>query len=112
MFTTSRPCFGCTKEMLQAVYFVHDWTPATDELKHEYERLQNAFGGRGGIRQLNVTDPDAAWAIPRGAPPPDETGHEAPTAPAELPADLKERLAGDQMSTSPGEAAAPPDARS
>ena len=83
VYSTMRPCFGCTKEMLQAgvneVYYLHDWTHP-DRAKHaEYERLQGRFVG--GIRRLDIVDPRADWAIttrrdvrPRAA---DETGHAA-----------------------------------
>jgi dCMP deaminase len=85
MYSTMRPCFGCTKEMLQAhidaVFFLHDWSHPDETKRAEYERLQARFPG--GIRQLPVEDPDAAWAVtvrrtesePRDA---DETGHPAP----------------------------------
>jgi len=95
LFTTSRPCFGCTKEMLQAqihaVYFVHDWKHPNADLQQEYERLQNAFGGRGGIRQLKIDDPDQEWAVPARAAVPDDTGHEMPDGAGEMP-DLSARL--------------------
>ena len=83
VYSTMRPCFGCTKEMLQAqvneVYYLHDWAHP-DLAKHaEYERLQARFPG--GIRRLDIVDPRADWAIttrrdvrPRTA---DETGHAA-----------------------------------
>jgi dCMP deaminase len=81
MYTTMRPCFGCTKEMLQAgireVYYLHDWTHPDPEKQAQYERLQARFPG--GIRKLELVDPDAAWAVsarrsgPTGAP--DEIGH-------------------------------------
>jgi dCMP deaminase len=83
VYSTMRPCFGCTKEMLQAgvneVYYLHDWTHP-DRAKHaEYERLQGRFVG--GIRRLDMVDPRADWAIstrrdvqPRVS---DETGHAA-----------------------------------
>lgn len=65
MYTTMRPCFGCTKEMLQAgidtVYYLHDWQHPDPEYQSQYERLQARF--RGGIRQLKLDDPDAAWAV-------------------------------------------------
>jgi dCMP deaminase len=81
LYSTMRPCFGCTKEMLQAgvreVYYLHDWTHLDAEKRAEYERLQARFPG--GIRKLEMNDPGAAWAVasrrdaqPRTA---DETGH-------------------------------------
>ena len=81
LYSTMRPCFGCTKEMLQAgvreVYYLHDWTQLDPEKRAEYERLQARFPG--GIRKLDVEDPRASWAVTarRDIPPPtaDETGH-------------------------------------
>lgn len=82
LYSTMRPCFGCTKELLQAkisaVYYLHDWSHPDDAKQAEYQRLQGRF--QSGIRQLPVGDPDAEWALGknRGADPPDETGHAAP----------------------------------
>ena len=83
VYSTMRPCFGCTKEMLQAgvkeVYYLHDWTHPDAAKQSEYARLQARFAG--GIRRLDMDDPRADWAIttrrdarPRTA---DETGHVA-----------------------------------
>jgi dCMP deaminase len=81
MYTTMRPCFGCTKEMLQAhvdaVCFLHDWAHPDADKRDEYERLQAHFPG--GIRQLQMDDPNAAWAVTRQrmgtSGRTDETGH-------------------------------------
>src|SRR5262245_47746526 len=83
VYTTMRPCFGCTKEMLQAriveAYFLHDWShPDPDPEKHaQYALIQARFPG--GIRQLEMADPDAEWAVsrrrPAGGAPADEHGH-------------------------------------
>jgi dCMP deaminase len=81
LYSTMRPCFGCTKEMLQAgvreVYYLHDWTHLDAEKRAEYERLQARFSG--GIRKLDMEDPKGAWAVTarRDAPlsTADETGH-------------------------------------
>lgn len=46
LYSTWRPCFGCTKEMLQAgvlgVRFGEDWEPR-EELREEYSQLQSYF---------------------------------------------------------------------
>ena len=81
VYSTMRPCFGCTKEMLQAgvreVYYINDWVYPDPEKHAEYNRLQGRFPG--GIRKLDMEDPKGAWAVttrrdvlPRT---PDETGH-------------------------------------
>lgn len=88
IYTTSRPCFGCTKELLQAkvkaVFYLHPWAHPDPELQAEYERLQARFPE--GVRQVAIEDPDEAWAIPKRVPFPEETGHT-------IPSDLNERVA-------------------
>lgn len=65
VYSTMRPCFGCTKEMLQAkvaaVYYLHDWSHPNPAHKAEYERLQAGFPR--GIRKVDLDDADVAWAI-------------------------------------------------
>jgi len=80
LYSTMRPCFGCTKELLQAkvgsVYYLHGWAHPNAEHQAEYERLQSRFPG--GIRQLELEDPDREWAITTRrvpAPDSDESGH-------------------------------------
>lgn len=76
IYSTMRPCFGCTKELLQAeiaqVMYLHDWTPP-DDLRQQYELIQSQFPH--GIRQVQVHDPRIEWAMPRGTRQPTETGH-------------------------------------
>lgn len=64
LYTTTQPCFNCTKEMLQAnvhaVYYKHIWEPDPD-FKAEYVALQNRFPG--GIHHLDIEDPDEEWAV-------------------------------------------------
>lgn len=84
VYTTMRPCFGCTKEMLQAhvhaVYYLHDWVHPDPARRAEYERLQRHL--RGGVHRLDLPDPDADWAIrsrrEAAGKPTDETGHGVP----------------------------------
>lgn len=79
IFTTLRPCFGCTKELLQAkvqaVYFLHDWAHPEERLQSEYQRLQNKFSG--GVNHVQVTDPREEWARGRSSRTPVDTGHPA-----------------------------------
>jgi len=81
MYTTMRPCFGCTKEMLQAgvhaVWYLHDWVHPDAAQQSQLQALQARFPGE--VRQLEMADPDMAWAVttqrmPSGRPV-DETGH-------------------------------------
>jgi dCMP deaminase len=78
LYTTTRPCFGCTKELLQAnvqaVYFLHDWTYPDPALHAEYEKIQNRIPK--GIRKVDMGDPDTDWARGRGLPV--DTGHTIP----------------------------------
>jgi dCMP deaminase len=80
LYTTTRPCFGCTKELLQAkvesVYYIHDWRHPDDQVRNEYEKLQNRFPG--GLNRLSVPDPRAGWALGRTVEDPPDTGHTIP----------------------------------
>ncbi|MFY4730579.1 deoxycytidylate deaminase [Nitrospira sp. BLG_2] len=83
LYSTMRPCFGCTKELLQAkisaVYFLHDWSHPDTDKQAEYARLQARFPN--GIKRIDLDDPDAIWAVSalraKGKGPVDETGHQA-----------------------------------
>ena len=65
MYSTMRPCFGCTKELLQAgireLVYLHDWLPPASAQRKEYERLQRHFPD--GVRRLPMPDPDEVWAV-------------------------------------------------
>jgi dCMP deaminase len=84
IYTTMRPCFGCTKEMLQAgikgVYYIHDWQHPDADKQAEYGKLQARF--TDGIRKIDMEDPLAEWAVSSkrrlSASSSDETGHPAP----------------------------------
>ena len=77
LYTTVRPCFGCTKEALQAkvetIYYLHDWRHPSDDVRAEYDRLQARIPG--GVRPVpgGLTDPDEPEP---GAEPLADTGHE------------------------------------
>lgn len=82
VYTTMRPCFGCTKEMLQAgvhsVYYMHDWVHPDAEKRVVYEALQARLPK--GIHHLAIQDPDGQWAVTRWRTPQtaEETGHSRP----------------------------------
>jgi len=65
LYSTMRPCFGCTKELLQAkiaaVYYLHEWSYPDPEKQKEYEKLQSYIPG--GVIQVEIEDPDAEWAM-------------------------------------------------
>lgn len=79
LYTTTRPCFGCSKELLQAkvpaVYYLHEWAHPDERLRHEYNRLQARFPD--GAKRLNMLDPRENWARGLASPVPQETGHSA-----------------------------------
>ncbi len=64
LYSTMRPCFGCTKELLQAkvhaVYYLHDWAYPDTDMQREYLRLQQSF--EGGVHPVPIEDPRADWA--------------------------------------------------
>lgn len=71
VYSTTQPCFGCLKEMLQAgivgVYYLHDWKYPDPAVHAEYDRLQAKFPA--GVRRLEMEDPDAEWAVSTLRPP-------------------------------------------
>jgi dCMP deaminase len=77
VYTTLRPCFGCTKELLQArvsgVFYLHEWRHPDEKLWRQYMLLQARFAG--GVRRVVLHDPDVAWAVPTTAVGGLDTGH-------------------------------------
>jgi dCMP deaminase len=77
MYTTMRPCFGCTKELLQAriadVFYLHEWRHPDEQLWKQYLSLQERFPG--GVRHIPIKDPDADWAVSAGRDDATDTGH-------------------------------------
>ena len=69
VYSTIRPCFNCTKEMLQAyvslVVYLHELgDPHEDRDVHEmYVNLQSKFPD--GLRKIDIDDPDYEWAMNR-----------------------------------------------
>jgi len=68
VYSTLRPCFDCTKALLQAkistIYYLDDWNPKGDEdLIAQYKLLQARFPER--VQQVQMDDPDEDWANPR-----------------------------------------------
>ena len=77
LFTTTRPCFGCTKELLQAkvnaVYYLHEWSHPDERLAQEYARLQERFPG--GVKKVEMFDPREDWACGRTPPSQSDSGN-------------------------------------
>lgn len=81
VYSTVRPCFGCSKELLQAnvaaVRFLHDWSPQAGKRKEQYDHLQSFF--KEGVRQVAIEDPRHNWAMNPVRP--GDSLNVAPTAP-------------------------------
>jgi dCMP deaminase len=71
-YTTMRPCFDCTKTLLQAkirgIVYLHNWTHPDPDLADQYELLQARFPEK--VQQFTMPDPDFEWANAIPAPPP------------------------------------------
>jgi dCMP deaminase len=63
-YSTLRPCFDCTKALLQAkvrtLYYIHNWQHPIPVLQDQYTIVQDKVPG--GVRQLLIDDPEAEWA--------------------------------------------------
>jgi len=64
-YSTMRPCFICSKQLLQAkiqrVIYLHDWQHSNPELNDQYNSLQDKFPS--GVTQItNFVDPEDDWA--------------------------------------------------
>lgn len=69
LYSTTQPCFGCLKELLQAkvsqVHYVHPWTSQrTTEQEMQYRRLMEEFEHR--VVRLEISDPRKDWALAAG----------------------------------------------
>lgn len=64
VYSTLRPCFDCTKSMLQAkvraIYYLHNWQHPQKALRQQYVKIQRKIPK--GVRQIRMVDPDANWA--------------------------------------------------
>ena len=64
VYSTLRPCFDCTKSMLQAkvkiIYYLHEWQHPLETLREQYELIQNALPG--GVIRIDLDDPESDWA--------------------------------------------------
>ena len=65
LYSTMRPCFGCTKELLQAkvnsVYYLHEWVYPVQAMQKNYLYLQSRFPK--GVIRVDLDDPQAEWAV-------------------------------------------------
>ena len=70
IYTTLRPCFGCSKELLQArvagVRYLHEWSHPDPDLQAEYEKVQARFSG--GVTRIAFDDPERDWAVSQRPP--------------------------------------------
>jgi len=62
--STLRPCFDCSKAMLQAkvecIYYIHDWAHPVNSLQDQYQLIQSKI--HGGVRRIDMVDPHGDWA--------------------------------------------------
>ena len=67
LYSTMRPCFGCTKELLQAgvraVHYLHDWIYPDPQMQASYALLQSQFPD--GVHDVEIEDARASWALSR-----------------------------------------------
>ncbi len=67
LYCTMRPCFGCTKELLQAqihsVFYIHDWIYPDPDMQQTYAALKEQFPDR--VAQVDIEDSEAEWAVTR-----------------------------------------------
>lgn len=65
VYTTMQPCFGCSKEMLQAgiikIYYLHEWKYPDPDQEIQYAKIAAQF--KGGMIRLDMEDPDRDWAV-------------------------------------------------
>jgi dCMP deaminase len=77
LYTTTKPCFGCLKEMLQIrvhrLVYVHDWQHPDPDYRPNHEMLMGRIPG--GSTRLEIVDPWADWAAKGQAAPPADIGH-------------------------------------
>ncbi|MEE2658938.1 MAG: deaminase [Candidatus Latescibacterota bacterium] len=67
VYSTMQPCFGCTKELLQArvtaVHYLHPWRYSEDEMQDTYQHLQAQF--ENGVHAVQLADEQESWAVSR-----------------------------------------------
>lgn len=65
LYSTMRPCFGCTKELLQAgirqVHYLHEWEYPDAEMQDSYLHLQSHVPD--GLHRVDLEDTEAVWAV-------------------------------------------------
>jgi len=66
LYTTTQPCFGCLKELLQAkimqVYYLNPWmSKRTPDQQKQYELLMQQF--KHGVVPVAMEDPRREWAL-------------------------------------------------
>ena len=71
VYTTTQPCFGCLKEMLQAkieqIYYLHPWASQRNpDQEKQYNLLMQGF--KHGVVPLKMEDPRKDWALAAAKP--------------------------------------------
>ncbi len=58
LYTTTKPCFGCIKELLQAriigVIYLHEWVSLDSQHKEDYKTIVEHFPK--GLKQINFQE--------------------------------------------------------
>ncbi len=69
IYTTMQPCFGCTKELIQAkiknIIYLHPWSPS-DEDSNMQERKKSEYDkiiAKINIKKMSIDDPRKEWAV-------------------------------------------------
>ena len=64
IYSTLRPCFNCSKAMLQAkverIVYLQNWEHPDQQIHEQYLQLQNHFPH--GIHEMSLEDPRFEWA--------------------------------------------------
>ena len=66
IYTTLSPCFGCSKELLQAkvvsIHYLHEWSPSDEMSRAALRKIHSQFPG--GMERVEIDDPRVDWAVP------------------------------------------------
>lgn len=83
VYTTTRPCFGCTKEMVQVkierVVYLNEWEPRDDNrslLDQKLKEYQKILAAIPEVYQLDMEDDFRGWATGGSSSGPDMQGHQ------------------------------------
>jgi len=65
LYSTMRPCFGCTKEAIQAkisrIFYLHEWEHPNKQVRPEYDKIQVKIP----VKRIDIQDQKKSWAVPK-----------------------------------------------